>query len=251
MCAAVLHAQDFKKYDKGSFIDGKDSIAYRILLPENFDAKQKYPVLFFLHGRGESGNDNAKQLINGGKLFLKPENRKQFPAIIVFPQCPENDYWANVKITADEHGKRGFDFQTGGKPTKVMKALLGMIDNFLDKPYVDKNRVYIGGLSMGGMGTFEVLRRKPKLFAAAFTICGADNIANVDRYKKVPLWIFQGGKDDVVNPEYSTAIANQMKIIGKEVKFTLYPDANHNSWDAAFGEPRFLQWLFAHQLKEK
>lgn len=247
ICSADLHAQDFKKFDKGSFIDGKDSISYRILFPENFDPKQKYPVVFFLHGRGESGNDNAKQLINGGKLFLKPENRKQFPAIIIFPQCPENDFWANVKIIPDSTGKRNFDFQTGGKPTKIMSALLGMIDNFLDKPYTNKKQVYIGGLSMGGMGTFEVLRRKPKTFAAAFTICGADNLANADKYKKVPLWIFHGGKDDIVNPSYSTATANQLKIIGKEVKFTLYPDANHNSWDSAFAEPKLLSWLFSHQ----
>lgn len=247
ICSAVLHAQDFKKFDKGSFIDGKDSIYYRILFPENFDPKQKYPVLFFLHGSGERGSDNAKQLLNGGKLFLKPENRKQFPAIIIFPQCPENDFWANIKITTDSAGKRNFDLQTGGKPTKIMKALLGMIENTLEKPYINKKQVYVGGLSMGGMGTFELLRRKPKTFAAAFTICGADNLANADKYKKVPLWIFQGGKDDVVNPSYSTATANQLKIIGKEVKFTLYPDANHNSWDPAFAEPKLLPWLFSHQ----
>lgn len=247
ICSVDLRAQDFKKFDKGNFIKDKDSISYRILYPENFDPKQKYPVLFFLHGSGERGNDNAKQLINGGKLFLKPENRKQFPAVIIFPQCPENDFWASIKFTTDSAGKRNFDIQTGGKPTQIMKALLGMIDNFLEKPYINKNQAYIGGLSMGGMGTFEVLRRKPKTFAAAFTICGADNLANADKYKKVPLWIFHGGKDDVVPPSYSTATANQLKIIGKEVKFTLYPDANHNSWDSAFAEPKLLPWLFSHQ----
>ncbi|MGY0038620.1 carboxylesterase family protein [Pedobacter sp. NJ-S-72] len=97
------------------------------------------------------------------------------------------------------------------------------------------------------MGTLELLRRKPRTFAAAISICGGDNIANVDKYKKVPLWIFHGGKDDVVPPSGSTAIANQLKIIGKEVKFTLYPDANHNSWDSTFAEPKLLPWLFSHQ----
>jgi len=247
-CGSKLMAQDFNKYDKGSFVDKKDTIAYRILFPENFDPTKKYPVLFFLHGRGESGKDNEKQLANGGKLFLKPEVRQQFPAIIVFPQCTADSYWANVKITTDSAGKRNFDFIKGGDPTKAMKALLGMIDNMLDKPYINKKQVYAGGLSMGGMGTYELLRRKPKTFAAAFAICGGDNLANVNKYKHVPVWIFHGGKDDVVNPAFSIAISNQLKIVGKEVKFTYFPDANHNSWDSAFAEPQLLPWLFGHTL---
>jgi len=240
-------AQDFKKYDKGSFIDGKDTISYRILFPEHFDPKQKYPVLFFLHGSGERGNDNEKQLTHGGKLFLRKDIREQYPAIIIFPQCSEDSFWANVQFSSDSTGKRIFDYQKKGKPTKAMKALLGMVDNILDKPYIDHQQVYVGGLSMGGMGTLELLRRKPKTFAAAFSICGGDNIANVEKYKHIPLWIFHGGKDDVVPPAGSTAIANQLKIIGKEVKFTLYPDANHNSWDSTFAEPKLLPWLFSHK----
>lgn len=249
LCGLQLNAQDFKQFEKAAFVKGKDSIGYRILYPEHFDAAQQYPLVFFLHGRGESGSDNEKQLINGAKLFLKPEIRKQFPAIVIFPQCAEDSYWANVKIKEEANGKRNFVFVKGGKPTKAMKALLGLLNEQLKKSYVDKHRVYAGGLSMGGMGTYELLRRKPKVFAAAFAICGGDNLENVDRYKKVPLWIFQGGKDDVVNPAYSTAIANQLKIVGKEVKFTLYPDANHNSWDAAFAEPELLTWLFGHQKR--
>ncbi len=247
-CTSELSAQDFRKYDKGSFIDKKDTIHYRILFPEHFDPKQKYPVVFFLHGHGEIGSDNEKQLINGGKLFLKPEIRAQFPAIIIFPQCAADSYWSNVNIVTDSAGKRNFDFQKGGKPTKAMKALLGMIDNFLEKPYVNLDQVYVGGLSMGGMGTYELLRRKPKTFAAAFAICGGDNLANVNKYKHVPLWIFHGGKDNTVNPAFSIAIANQLKIVGKEVKFSYYPDDNHNSWDSAFAEPLLLPWLFSHHL---
>lgn len=245
--ANQLNAQDLKKYDKGIFTDAKDTIQYRILFPEHFDAKLKYPVIFFLHGRGETGSDNEKQLINGGKLFLKPEVRTQFPAIIIFPQCPNGDSWANLKVITDSAGKRSFDFQKGGQPTKTMHALLGMIDNFLEKPYVNLQQIYVGGLSMGGMGTYELLRRKPKTFAAAFAICGGDNLANVNKYKKVPLWIFHGGKDQTVDPSYSIAIANQLKIIGKEVKFSYYPDAAHNSWDLAFAEPQLLPWLFGHR----
>jgi len=214
--SAKLRAQDFTKFDKGSFITKKDTLQYRILFPEAFDPQKKYPVVIFLHGRGERGNDNEKQLLNGGKLFLKEDIRSKFPAIVIFPQCPENSYWSNVKITTDTAGKRKFDFQAGGKPTKAMSALMGMIDNFLEKPYADHRQIYIGGLSMGGMGTYELLRRKPKTFAAAFAICGGDTLANVNRYKHVPLWIFHGGKDDQVSPNFSMAISNQLKMWAKK-----------------------------------
>jgi len=246
LCIIGSNAQDFKKYDSGNYVHKKDSIYYRILFPENFDAKQKYPIVFFLHGSGERGNDNAAQLRNGGKLFLKETVRKDFPAIVVFPQCSSDSFWANVDFKSTDPAKRGFNFSTGGKPTKAMHALMGMIDNLLDKPYVDKKSVYVGGLSMGGMGTFELLRRKRKTFAAAFAICGGDNIANVQKYKKTPLWIFHGEKDDVVPVGLSTAIADQLKVLDVDPKITLYPNDNHNSWDSAFAEPELLPWLFSH-----
>lgn len=240
------NAQDLKKYDKGNYIKGKDSIYYRILFPENFDPAVKYPIVFFLHGSGERGSDNEKQLAHGGKLFLQENIRKQFPAIVVFPQCSSDSYWANIdrkdglKVASDHI------FSKGGNPTKAMHALLGMIDNFLDKPFVDKKRVYVGGLSMGGMGTYELLRRKRKTFAAAFAICGGDNVANVRKYKKIPLWIFHGEKDDVVPVTMSTALADQLTVLGIKPKITLYVDDNHNSWDSAFKEPELLSWLFSN-----
>lgn len=240
-------AQDLSQYQKGLYANKQDTIAYRILFPEHFDPQKKYPVVFFLHGAGERGNNNEAQLTHGAKLFLEPGIRKEFPAIVIFPQCTRDSYWSNTVASTDSLGKRHFVFQKGGKPTKAMQALLGMVDNFLDKPYANKKQVYIAGLSMGGMGTYELLRRKPRTFAAAFAICGGDNLENVNKYKKVPLWIFHGGKDDVVDPKFSKEIADQLKIIGREVKYTHYPEANHNSWDAAFAEPTLLPWLFSHR----
>jgi predicted peptidase len=241
-----LQAQDSSKYTPGHFVKGKDSINYRILYPENFDPQEKYPIVFMLHGSGERGSDNLKQLDHGGNLFLKEENRKQFPSIVVFPQCPSDSFWSNTKFDTDSTGRRTITFIKGGKPTKAMHALMAMIDDLLRKPYVNKRQVYVGGLSMGGMGTLELLRRKPKMFAAAISICGGDDIANVEKYKKVPLWLFHGLKDDVVNPEFSKLIANHLKIIGKEVKYTTYPEAGHNSWDSTFAEPQLLPWLYSH-----
>ena len=238
-------AQDFSKFKKDFFVDGMDTLKYRILFPENYDASKKYPVVLFLHGRGESGNDNEKQLANGAKMFLADEFRNAHPSIVIFPQCAENSYWANVESDTI-NGKRFFNFQKGGKPTKAMELALKWSDKFFKQPYVDQTRIYVGGLSMGGMGTFEILRRKPKTFAAAFAICGGDNIANTKKYQNVPLWIFHGGMDDVVNPQLSYSVYKTLKNAGHEPKFTVYPKANHNSWDSAFAEPGLMNWLFSH-----
>ena len=247
LCIISAGAQDLKKYERGSYTNGKESINYRILFPENFDASREYPMVVFLHGSGERGSDNEKQLVHGGKLFLKEKFRKEFPAIVVFPQCSSDSFWSNVEFGNSASGQRTFNFATGGRPTKSMRALLGMLDNLRDKPFIDKKQVYIGGLSMGGMGTYELLRRKRKMFAAAFAICGGDNVANVRKYKKTPLWIFHGEKDDVVPVALSTNIADQLKVLGVSPKITLYPKDNHNSWDSAFAEPDLLPWLFSHR----
>lgn len=248
MICIVPDVRSQGNYTRDIYIHKQDTLAYRILMPENFDPAKQYPVLFFLHGSGERGNDNTSQLTHGGNLFLKPELRAKFPAIIIFPQCPEESFWSNVKFNEQDAAER-FTFLKGGKPSKAMKALIGLVDQTVKKDYVNPKQVYVGGLSMGGMGTFELLRRKRKTFAAAFSICGADDIRNVNKFKHIPLWIFHGAKDDVVNPKYSIAIANQLKIIGKEVKVTIYPEANHNSWDNAFAESELFPWLFEHQKK--
>ncbi|RZJ17855.1 MAG: phospholipase [Acinetobacter sp.] len=239
-------AQDLSKFKKENFIQGLDTLKYRILYPENFDADKKYPVVLFLHGRGESGNDNEKQLTHGSKMFLTDNFRKNFPAIVIFPQCAEGSYWSNVEIETI-NTKRFFTFQKGGEPTKAMSLLLKLTDKVVNETYADKSRIYVGGLSMGGMGTFEILRRKPKTFAAAFSICGGDNIANAKKYKNVPIWIFHGGLDDIVNPQLSYSVFKELRKLGHEPKYTIYPKANHNSWDSAFAELALLPWLFGNK----
>lgn len=242
-----MKAQDISKFKDETFIHKGDTLPVRVLYPKNFDATKKYPLVLFLHGRGESGNNNKSQLIHGSKLFL--EKQDEFPAIVVFPQCSKDSYWANVNIVTDkEKGKRHFNFQQGGKPTKAMSLLLAYLKELKKLAYLDKDRFYVGGLSMGGMGTYEMLRRQPNTFAAAFAICGGDHVKNVRKYaKKVDLWIFHGAKDDVVIPEFSLLIHEELKRLGAKPKYTVYPDANHNSWDPAFKEPELLPWLFSHK----
>jgi len=233
-------------FERGMYIAKGDTLPYRILFPERFDPTKKYPIIIVLHGAGERGNDNQLQLKNGAALFLKPDVREQFPAIVIFPQCPTNDFWSDVIVQPDSSGYK-FTFQTDGKPTKAMQALMGMVDEFLDKPFVNKHQVYVGGLSMGGMGTFEIIGREPNIFAAAFSICGGDNTLNAKKYaKKVPLWIFHGEKDKTVSADHSIVMVDAIKAAGGQPKFTLYPNDDHNSWDDAFNEPQLLPWLFSN-----
>ena len=253
LAATMVKAQNLDMYVSDmyvskSFISKGGTLPYRILFPENFDASKKYPVVIFLHGSGERGSDNKAQLVHGSALFLKEDVRKNFPAIVVFPQCPSEGYWSNVDVES-ANNKRTFNFVEGGNPTKAMELLMGMVDELRSLPYTNKKQFYAGGLSMGGMGTFELLRRKPQVFAAAIVICGGDNLENAKRYKKVPLWIFHGAKDDVVAPENSEKVAIALKAMGADIQFTLYPQANHNIWNSAFAEPNLLSWLFSNRKK--
>ena len=246
ICVCISAQAQKEAYEKHWYIKGTDTLPYRLLLPKNYDASKKYPLVLFLHGAGERGSDNEAQLTHGWKVFLQDSVREKYQAIVVFPQCAANSYWSNVQIVNDTvTKKRIFNFLKDGKPTIAMKMVLHLLDELEDNYKLDDDRYYVGGLSMGGMGTFELVRRKPKMFAAAFAICGGANTATAKKLKRTDWWIFHGLKDDVVSPEFSRNMTDALKAVGADVKLTLYPAANHNSWDAAFAEKDLLPWLFS------
>lgn len=246
--ALLSQAQDKRLFEKHWFIRGGDTLPYRVLLPLNYDSTKAYPLMLFLHGRGEAGRDNEKQLVHGANMFLHDSTRTQYPAIVVFPQCGSDDYWANVKITTDSiTKKRSFEYQTGGAPTKAMALLVQFVPWLKEKYKLDKHRMYVGGLSMGGMGTFELVRRMPKTFAAAFPICGGAHPGTAKKLRKTDWWIFHGLKDDVVDPGFSKEMAAAIQKKKGDVQLTLYPNANHNAWDPAFREPGILKWVFGQR----
>lgn len=239
---AVYHAMQF--------IHEEDTLPYRILFPENFNPSQKYPLVLVLHGAGERGSDNELQLVHGSNLFQNEDIQRNFPAIVVFPQCPQDSYWSNVSVNRDKQPLE-LNFRSGKKnPTQAMELLQGLVEKLSNQIFVDTQRMYVGGLSMGAMGTFELLRREPERFAAAFAICGGDAPDNAKEYARVPVWIFHGEQDSVVPVSYSQEIAKALEDAGANVRFTLYPKVDHDSWVQAFGEPELLPWLFSKK-KEK
>ncbi|MGM0580314.1 MAG: prolyl oligopeptidase family serine peptidase [Bacteroidota bacterium] len=242
----ALKAQDKSAFEKELWIEQGDTLKYRILYPKNFDKDKKYPFVLFLHGAGERGDDNEKQLVHGSNLFLNEENRDNFPAIVVFPQCSKGDYWAKSEVERSEKGNV-FKFDYSGESNPSLKKVLGLLDSLKGHENVNPDKIYLGGLSMGGMGTFELLHRKPDTFAAAIAICGAGDPNSVSNYaQNVNLWVFHGAKDNIVLPQHSKEMVGALKEAKANVKFTLYPKANHNSWDPAFEEPELLPWLFSN-----
>lgn len=246
-----LSAQVSNLYEKKEFIKGTDTLRFRMLYPVNYQAGKKYPLIVFLHGSGERGNNNEAQLVHGGKLFADSALRQQFPAFVVVPQCPLTDFWARLKREpgkTDSLGKFRFD---SNEPIGTSLSLVSqLLDSLVATGTVKKNQIYLGGLSMGGMGTFELLWRKPKFFAAAFPICGGGDPDKVTIYgKKFPMWIFHGDNDQVVPVSNSRLMRNALTAAGAKVKYTEYPGVGHNSWDNAFSEAELLPWLFGQKKK--
>jgi len=249
LSAVKIAAQHKEAFSKEHFIAGKDTLNYRLLLPKGFDESKQYPMVLFLHGAGERGSDNEKQLAHGSKLFF--EKSEEFPAIVIFPQCPQTDYWANTKV--DRSTKPiSLTFPQNIEPTTALALVMKLMDKMVEESYVNTDQIYIGGLSMGGMGTFEMLYRKPELFAAAFAICGAGNPESAEAYAKTtPMWIFHGANDDVVNPQASVNMVGGILKYGGKPNFSLYAKDNHNSWDSAFAEPELLPWLFSNSKTQQ
>ena len=217
----------------------------------DYDKNRQYPVVVFLHGAFEKGNDNSSQLINGGDLFLRDSIRKNYPAIVIFPQCPANDAWVYFEDKRDSAGKLVdvfFPFQK--KATTPAALVKDLLDSLLIAGIADSSRIYIGGLSQGAMGVYDLLGRYPDYFTAAISICGAGNPGLTKRYEgKISLWIFHGEKDEVIKPEYSRTFYRKLKRSGTDIRYTEYPQAGHNSWDSAFAEKDLLHWLFSkHNL---
>ncbi|MDA8938481.1 prolyl oligopeptidase family serine peptidase [Flavobacteriaceae bacterium] len=236
------NSQDLELFEKETFEFEKETLSYRILKPLNYNSNKQYPVHLFLHGAGERGNDNDSQLVHGGKLFLKKENREQYNSWVIFPQAQKNDWWGY---------KDPYKFDYNVKESKAMSLVVKLMDDFTQRKDVDPNKVFVSGLSMGGMGTFVILNLRPEMFAAATPICGDGDPSLVSNYsKKVPVWIFHGSDDTVVSPKKSLKMAKAIIENGGSPKITFYENVGHDSWNNAFAEKDFLKWIHSKSKKQ-
>ena len=231
-----LNAQE-SRYSFEVYKNGKgDSLLYRSTLSDanSFD---KLPLVIFLHGSGERGNDNVAQLKWGAMQFASDEYMKMFPCMVIAPQCPSGLGWGNYIRTPD-------GFKLADSPSKTMELLHELILQYKNSGRVDTNRIYITGMSMGGIGTFDALARYPELFAAAVPVCGAGDITKAGNFAKIPMWIIGGAEDGAVIPDHSYKMADALRKEGARPGLTIYPDVGHFSWVQAYSDPVIIQWLF-------
>jgi lysophospholipase L1-like esterase/poly(3-hydroxybutyrate) depolymerase len=219
--------------------DGK-ALGYRLLTPANYDPQKKYPLVLFLHGAGERGDDNQQQLKHGAPLFLKPEVREKFPCFVVAPQAPKEKRWADIDWSSDQP-------KLAEQVSEPMALVLGAIEALQGEFSIDPERLYVTGLSMGGYGTWDLVSRFPERFAAAVPICGGGDKENVTRAKNVPIWAFHGENDPVVKLVRTTELTDALTAAGGAPLLTVYANTAHDSWTAAYAEPELLPWLFAQK----
>lgn len=250
--STIASAQDFSIYEKHYYNAPELNLPFRLLRPINFDSSKKYPLLIFLHGAYEKGFDNEAQLNIGGRFFLRDSVRNRYSAYILFPQCPQADLWAYFEVRTDSSsGKVRINFPFHNKPTEVSFVLKKLIDSLMLSDKIDPSKIYIGGLSQGGMGVLDLIARYPQTFAAAFAICGAGNVSTCKHFAgKVSLWLFHGKEDDVVPVYFSQNYYKKLSKAGADVKYSEYPGVKHASWINAFNEPELLNWIFSKQKKE-
>lgn len=212
-------------------------LPYQIHYPESYSFEEKAPLLLFLHGAGERGNDNEAQMLHGGDLLRSSEILRN--VIVIAPQCPEEDRWAT------RGGKWELDYDPVlNAPLAAVKELL---DCFVKTGIADPDHVYATGLSMGGMGTFDLTMAYPGYFAAVSPICGTVNSREIAEYEgNTAFRIYHGEADPVVDPKGSYNAYETLKANGKDAVLITYPGVGHNSWDNAFAEPDYLSWFFEH-----
>lgn len=215
---AVASGQEAKTFEKKITVTAK--LEYLLSLPADYGKSRKsWPLVLFLHGSGESGSDLNKVKVHGPPKLVDANG--PFPFILVSPQSPG----------------RGWN-------PEVLDALL---DSVIKKYRVDKDRVYLTGLSMGGYGAWALAAAYPGKFAALAPICGGGNPADAGKLARLPIWVFHGARDSTVPPRRSEEMVEALQAAGGNPKFTLYPEAGHDSWTATYDNPEFYTWLLAQK----
>ena len=221
---------------------------YVVYVPADWSPNQKWPVIIFLHGAGERGSDGLKQseVGLGRAVRLHPE---RFPFVIVMPQCPEELRWT---IAA------------------MQQFALAALDSEIQEFNGDPTRVYLTGLSMGGFGTWALAGDNPNKFAAIAPVCGGVSVNErlsrltgipvttdpdvfnkaAQKVRHVPIWVYHGESDPTVSVSESRNMVKTLQQLGADVSYTEYPGVGHNSWDNAYNEADFPQWLLAQQSKQ-
>jgi len=219
---------------------GGATLRYRLFTPEAAPGGGKLPLVLFLHGAGERGDDNAAQLKHGAAEFHR--RQATHPCLVLVPQCPTGRKWVEV-----DWGGGGGAGTFPATPSEPLRLALEVVDGLIAAGKVDSDRVYVTGLSMGGYGTWYAAGMPGSRFAAAAPICGGGDPAWAKRYVGLPLWAFHGDDDRAVPVGRSREMIEAIRAAGGEPKYTEYPAVGHDSWTRTYADDAFHDWLFAQR----
>jgi predicted peptidase len=231
-------SKDDLLFRRETYADKKgNKMPYRLYVPLEYDASQKYPLILWLHGANGRGYDNKTQISganeNGSHIWTTPANQTQLPVFVLAPQCPEDHFWAEPELNE-------------------VSPELGMALEILasvQKDYsIDPARIYIAGQSMGGLGVWALLQSQPDRWAAALVLCAFDNFTNAKAIARVPVWIFQGDADMTVPVDLVRKMVKDLKKLGAQPRYSEYHKVGHEVWLKAFAEPDLVSWLAAQKL---
>lgn len=221
---------------------GGTMVKYRWSAPAKLEPGKTYPLVLFLHGAGERGNNNSAQLKHGVTPILEGAAKLQQPCFLIAPQCPANRWWAPIH-------RDTMRLSEATKPNDLLDAVLALLDETMKQHPVDAKRLYVTGLSMGGFATWDLLGRVPGRIAAAVPVCGGGDPALADRFKDVPIHAFHGEADAVVPVSTTREMISALEKVGGKPKVTYYPGVNHDSWTRTYNDPELLRWMFAQRQK--
>lgn len=207
---------------------------YRLYSPA-VEVRTAVPLIIYLHGAGGWGTDNVKQISGGNthgtRLWLKPEIAAENPAYVLAPQIPNPQPWG---APSDE------------ELSPYVNVLMELIDQMKSEFLIDESRVYIMGQSLGGIGVWDIIAKRPDIFAAGVPVCGVGNTERIVNARDVALWAFHGAMDTTVPVAGSREMVTSLEAAKGNIRYTEYPDVGHNSWERAFADPELPQWLFSN-----
>ncbi len=218
-----------------------ESLNYRIYLPSDYDKSKKYPLVLLLHGAGERGDNNKSQLVHGATDIVAYSINHNEPIIFVAPQCPKGEQWVNVPWGGASH-------TMPETPSDSMRLVIGLLDDLRGAYSIDSRRMYATGLSMGGYGTWDIIQRKPEMFAAAFVVCGGGDTGQAPKLIKMPILVAHGELDGVVKTHRARDMVAAIKEAGgKNIRYIEYKDVRHNVWKPTYSDEQNIKWLLGQQ----